>query len=133
MSRYINADFALARTLEETDEGLELVYCYDVACQYSVNLTKRFEKREPHLAHRIPLMRIGKMHVQAHKEQCQYLCALGYTFGVGRTDGEEVERFWAEFNQASGSTKQMNAGHRKEVLNDMMNDWNWSKNESACE
>ncbi len=122
----------MARTIEETDEDIEEVVSYDVACQYKANLPTRFEKREPHLLHRIPRrILIGKMHVQAHNEICQYLYSWNYTEGVGRSDGEEVERWWAEANQAAGSTKQMNAGHRREVLSDLMNDWNWTKNENA--
>lgn len=70
---------------------------------------------------------IGKMHGQMHVEACQYCHSLYYTRGVGRTDGEEAERFWAEANQVAGSTKQMNPGHRCDTLDDVINDWNKTK------
>ncbi len=53
------------------------------------------------------------MHLQAHEEPCQFLYSFNYMEGVGRMDGEETERFWAEANQAAGSTKQMNTGNAK--------------------
>ena len=38
--------------------------------------------------------------------------------GVGRTDGEEVERGWAKFNGTAGSTREMGPGSREETLED---------------
>lgn len=67
------------------------------------------------------------MHLQAHIEVCKFIYSLNLRFGTGTTDGEASERWWAELNQAAGSTKQMNPGQRHEVLNDMTNDWNWCK------
>lgn len=70
---------------------------------------------------------IGKMHSQTHIEECQYCFSLYYALFVGRTDGEEVERFWSEANQAAGSTKQMNPGHHMDSLDAIMNNWNRAK------
>lgn len=67
------------------------------------------------------------MHLQNHCEECQYLFSLYFAIGVGRLDGEEAERFWAEVNQLAGSTKQMNPGHRMDTLDDSINDWNITK------
>lgn len=67
------------------------------------------------------------MHVQNHCEECKYLYSLYFALGVGRLDGEEAERFWAEANQIAGSTKQMNPGHRVDTIDDMINDWNKTK------
>lgn len=108
---------------------------YDVACQYNINAEKRFSKTAPDVLEllKMVLFLVGKMHVQAHEEMCQYLYSLTYTDGVGRMDGEGTERFWAEENQAAGSTKQMNTGNREESLNDIMTDLSFRKNESARE
>jgi hypothetical protein len=46
---------------------------------------------------------------------------------MGRTDGERIEGTWGEAKQAGGMTKEMNAGHRHDTLNDFFNDWNWVK------
>ncbi|KLO04068.1 hypothetical protein SCHPADRAFT_841060, partial [Schizopora paradoxa] len=131
--RYVNVDYALARVLEGIDPRIKLVFSYDVGCQYCINIVERFTNTAPHLVPRLQDLRVlvGKMHLQGHIESCQYRFSWNYTDGVGRTDGEEVERFWAEANQAAGSTKQMNKGHRREVLDDIMNDWNFLKNEAA--
>ena len=67
------------------------------------------------------------MHLMGHEDQCQYGFSLNYTDGVGRTDGEECERLWAEFNQAAGSTKQMGRGRRCDTLDDITSAWNWAK------
>ena len=46
---------------------------------------------------------------------------------MGRTGGECIEGTWGEAKQAGGMTKEMNAGHRHDTLNDFFNDWNWVK------
>ncbi|KLO06221.1 hypothetical protein SCHPADRAFT_946269 [Schizopora paradoxa] len=131
--RYINVDFVLASVLRNLRGLKRMVLAYDVACQYNINVHKRFSKTAPDVLDTLPMVEflVGKMHLQAHEEECRYLYSLSYTDGVGRLDGEETEHFWAEHNQAAGSTKQMNTGNREEVLNDLMIDWSFRKNEAA--
>ncbi len=102
-----------------------IIVAYDVACQYNIDAEKWFAMTAPDILAilAIVLFLVGKMHLQAHEEQCQFLYSFNYTEGVGRMDGEETERFWAKVIQAAGSTKQMNTGNREEVLNDLMIDW----------
>lgn len=126
------ADFALARVLEgPAGDVRKIINAYDVNCQWKVKAFERFSNTEPHLAKMIKhlINLIGKMHVQAHIEDCKNKLSLNFTRGVGLSDGEGGERWWAEINQAAGSTKQMNPGQRHEVLNDMGVDWNWLKTE----
>ncbi|KAJ8509466.1 hypothetical protein ONZ45_g8368 [Pleurotus djamor] len=107
---------------------------YDINCQYHVNLMKRLQTNFPgnehakfrDIASRLEF-RIPKMHLHGHVEDCFYLYSLDYAEGSGRTDGERIEGGWAEEKQAGGSTKEMNAGHRHDVLNDMQNFSNWMK------
>ncbi|EJD33261.1 hypothetical protein AURDEDRAFT_28089, partial [Auricularia subglabra TFB-10046 SS5] len=70
---------------------------------------------------------IPKMHIQGHTEECQYLYHLLYTAGAGRVCGEGVERPWVETNHAAAISKDANAGHRQEILNDCHNFWNFTK------
>ena len=70
---------------------------------------------------------IPKMHLVGHKDECQIPFSFNYIRGVGRTDGEAIERFWAEANQLAASTKQMNAGHRHDKINDHCGGSNWYK------
>jgi hypothetical protein len=38
-----------------------------------------------------------------------------------------IETGWAVHNLTAGSTKEMNAGHRHDVVDDTSNNWNWEK------
>lgn len=106
------------------------VMSYDIACQYSVNIIKRFRERFPLLASKLEgiIWLLPKLHAQAHKIACQILFTFNYMLGVGRTDGEEIERFWAEMILAGGMTKQMNGGHRHDILNAIFSYYSWIKN-----
>lgn len=92
-----------------------------------MNLITRWAEEFPGSSINDLLVYIGKMHLQNHCESCQYLFSLYFALGVGRLDGEELERFWAEANQIARSTKQMNPGHRIDTIDDMINDWNKTK------
>ena len=107
----------------------EVVTSYDIACQWSCNLNARqdiyclpFEHRQ----HRFTFL-IPKFHMPAHQVSCQYQYNFNYTPGVGRTDGEAVERGWAAVNPFATSTKEMGPGHRHDVLDDVFATYNWGK------
>ncbi|KAI9434662.1 hypothetical protein H4582DRAFT_1797539, partial [Lactarius indigo] len=42
-------------------------------------------------------------------------------------DGETIETLWAPLNEISRSTRGMSTSHRREVIDDHMNDSNWKK------
>ncbi len=63
----------------------------------------------------------------AHKEDCQYLYSFNFTENVGRTDGEQIERNWSKGKGNTASTREMNPGHRHDVLNDHHNSFNFDK------
>ncbi|KAH9913407.1 uncharacterized protein B0H18DRAFT_960370 [Fomitopsis serialis] len=65
--------------------------------------------------------------IASHQDSCQTGFSFNYTKGVGRTDGEAVERGWAAVNGFSGSTKEMGPGSRRDVLDDAFGDYNWRK------
>lgn len=124
-------DFALAGALEGLDELAHFIFTYDVACIYGKKLRERFEARFPHLlpiVDRLHLL-LPKLHALAHKEICQILFALCYTWGAGLSHGESVEHPWAEHNQVGLSTREMSAGHRHDALNAIHSHWNWCKME----
>ena len=70
---------------------------------------------------------VPKFHLPAHIASCQWSYSFNWTKGVGRTDGEEPERGWANLNPAASSTKDMGPGHRRDTLDDYFGDWNWKK------
>ena len=105
---------------------------YDIACQYSKKIVKRFSNTFGTSAGVTSLVKealfaVPKMHVQGHKEDCQYCYSLNYMEHVGRTAGELIETAWAEANNIGPSTREMSPGHRHDVLNDLYDFWNWWK------
>lgn len=125
----MNTDKALEGALRITTPLPRYVFSYDIACQYSVKLLARAKERFPEFAHNVELIKwlIPKLHSLGHQIKCQTLLSFNYTEGVGETDGEEIERLWSEMNQASGSTKQMNNGHRHDTLDAMILYLSWLK------
>ncbi|KAJ3569745.1 hypothetical protein NP233_g4852 [Leucocoprinus birnbaumii] len=130
---YARTDYALAHALSLT-EGPRYQYImlsYDIWCQYSVNLQSRFannEKLAPY-APLIPNIRgaIPKMHISGHGVGCQINESFLYKPYSAMTCGEGIESAWAEQNFAAGSTKEQNAGHRHDTLDDYNGYWNWTK------
>ncbi|KDR78511.1 hypothetical protein GALMADRAFT_209005 [Galerina marginata CBS 339.88] len=127
--RYSNAYYALAGGIKSCRRNRFIVLTYDIACQFSINLKERFAKAFPGLSDIVNRIRhfVPKLHIQGHKDDCQYRYSLNFSRWTGRTDGERIESCWSEAKQAGGMTKEMNTGHRQDTLTDFQNDWNWVK------
>jgi hypothetical protein len=67
-------------------------------------------------------------HAGSHEEACQSTNSLSYKPGVGRTDGEGVERMWSVLNPAAFHTKDMSQGNRVDTLEDKIDSHNFLKN-----
>ncbi|PVF91605.1 hypothetical protein CPB86DRAFT_303151 [Serendipita vermifera] len=126
--RYVNSDFAMSSLMKNIKNLKELVISYDIACQFSKHFFKRF-RDSPFLS--LPdadiTFMINKLHALGHKEDCRYRYSFNYVKGVGRTDGEGIERFWSTHNHLSGSTSKMAPGFRLDTLNLHFMDWNFRK------
>lgn len=70
---------------------------------------------------------VPKFHLGSHRDECADTFSFNYTFGVGRMHGEMVETIWAALNWLQYSTREMGAGHRRDVITEAMNYWNWGK------
>ncbi|KAG1787941.1 uncharacterized protein HD556DRAFT_1538926 [Suillus plorans] len=70
---------------------------------------------------------VPKFHLPAHIEKCQTTFSFNFKRGVGCTDGEALERGWANINPVASSTKEMGPGARRDMLDDFFGDWNWKK------
>jgi len=70
---------------------------------------------------------IPKFHLPAHQERCHTLYSLNLRRGAGRLDGEVIERDWAKLGGAANSTKEMSAGSRRDTLDDLCSDMNFTK------
>ncbi|KAI0704604.1 hypothetical protein C8Q76DRAFT_624101, partial [Earliella scabrosa] len=102
---------------------------YDIMCQYFVHLRDRFE-HSPHLhwPHGITMLRgIGQFHVHGHLPRCFARYSANFIKYIGIQDGEILETLWARLNEIAGSTRGMSSAHRREVIDDHMNDSNWMK------
>jgi hypothetical protein len=110
-------------------QGLqEIVFSYDIACQYSRRFFDRFRASPALSAPNCALIfAIPKFHLPAHKEDCRYFYSFNYLKNVGRTDGEAIERFWSRHNFLSGSTMRMAPEARLDTLDSHFADWNWQK------
>ncbi|TFY58980.1 hypothetical protein EVJ58_g6064 [Rhodofomes roseus] len=126
--RYVNMDYIFFSSLSH-HAAQEIIASYDISCQWSRNLWSRltayglpFDPAD----HRFRFL-IPKFHLPAHQSSCQTGYSFNFTAGVGRTDGEAVERGWAAVNPFASSTKEMGPGHRHNVLDDVFGDYNWRK------
>ena len=134
IGRYANADYALAMALHRGYAVKYLMTTYDIACQYGNNIEERFAKNFPDLVEivsRIEFL-VPKLHLQGHKDDCQYRYSLNFADNAGRNHGEGIETGWAARNEEGGSTKEMNHGHRHDTLDDHSGDWNWKKVQRMC-
>ena len=70
---------------------------------------------------------IPKAHLKSHGKSCQTKYSLNYLRGSGRTDGEGIERDWAQMNGLVPSVREMGPGNRRETLDEHCGAWNWEK------
>ncbi|KIJ48789.1 hypothetical protein M422DRAFT_90078, partial [Sphaerobolus stellatus SS14] len=70
---------------------------------------------------------VPKFHLASHIDACADRFLFNWTKNVGRTCGEIVETNWVNLNLLATSTREMDAGHRKDTLTDAKIDMNWCK------
>ena len=129
-ARYCNMDYIFLSSITSAG-SLPIVLSYDVMCQWLKNFWTRIESLPEHLRGRLQKGNfkgvIPKFHIVVHEELCQQLYSLHYTPGVGRTDGEGIERNWSVLNGAACSTKEMGPGTRRDTLDDFCGFSNYKK------
>jgi Asp-tRNA(Asn)/Glu-tRNA(Gln) amidotransferase C subunit len=111
---------------------LLLTISYDIACQWAVNLAARNKKlpKEMQLDLEKICVRCGLpvWHAGSHEDECQNANSLSFMEGVGKSDGEGVERTWAVLNPSAYHTKDAGQGVREDVLEDKIDNHNFLKN-----
>ncbi|KAJ7711507.1 hypothetical protein B0H16DRAFT_1480292 [Mycena metata] len=129
--RYANMDFILFCALL----GFTLLWLtisYDIACQWQKTLLARISKLPEAL--QLPMKDIKWQcalpvwHAGSHEEDCRNTHSLSVKQGVGKSDGEGVERTWSILNPAAYHTKDMGIGNREDHLNDKIDSHNFLKN-----
>ncbi|KAH7867636.1 uncharacterized protein C8R40DRAFT_1064372, partial [Lentinula edodes] len=127
---YLLMDYSLLSAIQSFP-NLPVMASYDIMCQFSKKLYARIGSYPDMLKTPTPFPRyqllVPKFHLAAHKESCIWSFSYNYAPGVGRTDGEGVERNWAIANSLSGSTKKMGPGSQRDTLDDHFGDFNWRK------
>jgi len=105
-----------------------LVLSYDVICQWLINAGRRQQlwPQELQLGDVQLVYCIPKAHLPAHKEACVKY-SFNFVFGMGRTDGEGVERGWRITNESAASTREMGDGRRHDTLDHLWTDHNYKK------
>ncbi|THU93111.1 hypothetical protein K435DRAFT_670775 [Dendrothele bispora CBS 962.96] len=129
--RYANMDYSYGSLLRHVHPRLHLVNSYDIACQWYKNLSSRMDTMpdlvKVNTQERSMDFVIPKLHIHGHNLQCQRNFSLNYAGGVGRTDGEGIERPWANIGPVATSTREMGPGTRHDTLDDHWSYWNWKK------
>jgi hypothetical protein len=110
---------------------LTLVASYDIACQWIKNLWTRMERLPEHLRLQVPLSnviaKIPKFHFDSHSKKNHAQYSFAFTGGAGRTDGEGIERQWADMKGGAAQTIEMGPGGRHNTLDDFCGFSNWRK------
>lgn len=111
---------------------LFLTVSYDIACQWKQHLLTQMQKLPARLQldpNTIDIQfGLPVWHASAHEVSCQMENGLGLQEGMGRTDGEGIERTWADMNTVATSTKEMGEGARHDTLDDHFSFHNFKKN-----
>lgn len=131
LSRYCNMDYMALSSLAIVARALrEIFVSYDIVCQWSLHFLERMRRMPDclHLPDHLAMAwGIPKCHCKGHKIDCQVKFSMNIQRGVGRTDGEGIERAWSVLNNAAPATKEMLPGHRHDILDRQMGSHNWAK------
>ncbi|KAI1783871.1 hypothetical protein LXA43DRAFT_902761, partial [Ganoderma leucocontextum] len=127
--RQRNMDYVLHWILAYMNGLSFILVMYDVMCQYFVNLLARFRLSPSlHMPADLTFLRgIGQFHVHGHIAQCFPRFSPNFIRGAGVQDGEIIETLWNKTNAIADCTRGMSSAHRREVIDDTMNDSNWMK------
>ncbi|KAJ7041706.1 hypothetical protein C8F04DRAFT_1176799 [Mycena alexandri] len=129
--RYSNMDWVFSAIMRWKNPRLPKVVSYDIICQWFLKLFERLLNMPPAVRFFIvtSLYRfvIPKMHIHSHTLACQLLFSLNFLLGAGQTDGEGIERPWANLGGVATSTREMGPGSRRDTLDSHLSYWNWTK------
>ncbi|KAK6967159.1 hypothetical protein R3P38DRAFT_3244632 [Favolaschia claudopus] len=129
--RYANMDYVLLSAVLGVT-AMFLAISYDIACQWRVKFPLRMkdmpERLQLDLAKITLLFALPVWHAAAHERSCQVQNSLSYTVGVGRTDGEGVERVWSRLNPLAWATREKGKGGRADAIEDEIDYLNFEKN-----
>jgi hypothetical protein len=110
---YVNMDYLFFSSIAGTSL-YKIIGSYDIACQWGRHLQDRLQSTIPQHLHPPSYTEIEvfvpKFHLPAHKPECHVAYSFNYAPGVGRTDGEGIERTWSVLNKVAPSLSMMGPG-----------------------
>jgi hypothetical protein len=123
-------DYSIFNALNFNMEGIEAaLISYDVMCQWSVHMMDRVNSSNYlKLPNNLELrLAIGLFHIHGHQDTCLARYSPSFIQGGRQIDGKTIETLWAPLNEITRSTRGMSTSHRREVIDDHINDSNWKK------
>ncbi|KAJ7079314.1 hypothetical protein C8R43DRAFT_1143270 [Mycena crocata] len=129
--RYANMDYIVMSCLAGITL-LALTISYDIACQWKKKLRERNAKLPTAIQLDVDKINIQcglpVWHASSHEAECSNQNSLSFLVGVGKTDGEGIERVWAALNPMAYATKEMGPGNRADTIDDKIDSHNFLKN-----
>ena len=129
----MSVDYSYCKALQHgrVPMGSRCLLCYDVNCQYCVNLRRRVEESKALSPMRGYINNmafgIGQWHVHGHRSECFSRFSPLLMPGAGKRSGEILESLWDGINPVFGRTRTMTNAHRVEIIDAAMADNNWKK------
>jgi hypothetical protein len=128
-------DYSFCQAVAQVPGTRSVLVCYDVGCQWCINLSKRLRIGAQYLS--LPpdmdlTVAVGKFHLGAHISQCFTRYSLNFIFGSAINDGEVLERLWSPLNKGGPNTRSMSDGFRSQTIDWLMNESNWFKVLGTC-
>ncbi|KAK7026491.1 hypothetical protein VNI00_015571 [Paramarasmius palmivorus] len=129
--KFMLGDYAVGASQKLSSPLLKRVLSYDIACQYCKKFFDRMRLLPTEAMMEVDESRwsfvIPKLHIRGHERPCQETFALHLHPGAGQTDGEGIERLWAEVGPVGISTREMGPGHQRDTIDDHQGARNWRK------
>ncbi|SJL16808.1 uncharacterized protein ARMOST_20337 [Armillaria ostoyae] len=108
--RYCNMDYVAGSASKAYEDCEEIFMSYDITCQWKAKLWDHMRKLPAKAQFHDDMaldFGVPKLHCRVHKYTCQCQFSMNLKPGVGRTDGEGVERTWDDMNPCASLMKEM--------------------------
>ncbi|KAK0215115.1 hypothetical protein IW262DRAFT_1300341 [Armillaria fumosa] len=130
MDNALHHALLLANLVSDKNDSVDIVFSYNINCQYSIHIPERFEVATLQLSkhHAVRSIKIIPLcHIKGYQEKCNEDFNLAYINCISHFHGETAVQFWAFSNGLGPQIHQMNLEHGHEIYFHHANDWNYCK------